>query len=306
MKNIFLILSAAIVCIALNSNRIFAQQQTDKEIIKSASLDIKDKDYELAFNKIVTVADAGKKKPQAILKKSYPNVILDNTTKANNIKVIDKEDDKTKIQKLEQIVSFFKDNIRVDSLFKKTADPDLYKSLSKKKKIDNALESFTTKLNNIRKKIELKEAASKPKDTLVLKDTVKTTQMDTAKVSKDNIVVESAKQDNVTGNSTSTQQSTSMTSSNSNTNATSNNATSNSGSVGAKYFIIAGSFKSQQEAQSATDALKAKGYASEVVGQNAYGNYRICYNSFKDKAEATKELEHIRTSVQADAWLLEK
>lgn len=74
----------------------------------------------------------------------------------------------------------------------------------------------------------------------------------------------------------------------------------------AKFFIISGSFKTEAEANTGVKALVAKGFKNaSVVGKAPNGYYRICYNSFVTKADAIKELETIKKTVNTSAWLFE-
>lgn len=274
----------ALLCSSFNQ----LSAQSDKEIIKAANLDIKDKDYELAFKKIITVSKPDQKKPQEILKKTYPYVIAGNLTKANAIKISEKDDDLVKIEKLGQIISYLQDNCIVDSLFKKTAQPALYKSLSKKKKNESTLATFKAKLKTINEARIKQEQLKFTVDSLRADSIAKAIQAaDTLKK-----VVTSASDSTTSKNITSA--------------TTPANGENTAVSGDKKYYIIAGSYKTQGEAQVAVSKLKASGYASEIVGANAYGNLRICYSGFNDKTEALKELEKIKGKVQADAWLLEK
>jgi len=274
----------ALLCLSFDQ----LSAQSDKEIIKAANLDIKNKDYELAFKKIITVSKPEQKKPQDILEKTYPYVIAGNFTKANAIKLSEKDNDQVTIEKLGQIISYLQDNCTVDSLFKKAAEPALYKSLSKKKKNESTLATFKARLKTINeariKQEQLKFTADSLRADSIAKaiqaaDTLKKTATSTS---------DSAISKNITSSTTLV------------------NGENTAVSGDKKYYIIAGSYKTQVEAQAAVSKLKASGYASEIVGANAYGNLRICYSGFNDKTEALKELEKIKGNVQVDAWLLEK
>lgn len=73
-----------------------------------------------------------------------------------------------------------------------------------------------------------------------------------------------------------------------------------------KFFVIAGSFKTETEAQAAVNALIAVGYAnSVVVGKSDAGNWRIAYSGYKTKDEATADLPKWK-QVNASAWVFEK
>lgn len=245
----------------------------------------------MAFKKIVTVSKPTQKKPQDILKKTYPLVLAGNLKKANAIKIAEKDNDQAKIEKLEKIIEYLKDNCTVDSLFKKTAEPALYKSLSKNKKNESTLAAYNAKLKIITDAIAKQEKLKITADSLHADSIAKVafradSLQRVANAVKDSLM--SAKTSSIKPASSE------------------GNNKANAVSGDKKYYIIAGSFKTQEEALAAVSKLKASGYASEIVGTNAYGNLRICYSGFNDKTEALNELEKIKGKVQADAWLLEK
>ncbi len=73
-----------------------------------------------------------------------------------------------------------------------------------------------------------------------------------------------------------------------------------------KFFIIAGSYKTTQEANAAVNELKAKGFInSQVVDKNSAGSWRICYNSYTTKEDALKDLTRIQLSNKT-AWIYTK
>ena len=73
-----------------------------------------------------------------------------------------------------------------------------------------------------------------------------------------------------------------------------------------KFFIIAGSYNSETEANDAVAKLKTSGYPiAEVVGQASKGKWRVAYAGFKTKEEADKELSKIKQKISS-AWLFEK
>lgn len=284
MKKILLFLGLAMALIVLSAGTLRAQ--SDKEIIKAANIDVKDKDYDLAFQKIITVSKPENKKVQEILKETYPNLIADYLSKATAVKINDKDSLMVKYEKLEQIIGFLNEAVVTDSLFKKMAKPDLYKSLSKKKKIESTLTTYN-------KKLKVVNGILAKQDTLgVAGDTAKTE------------VTNNVQHTDTTSNTNDVN--TSPVTNNTNVSTTTTIATTNINTDEKKYYIIAGSYKSETDAQNAVNSLKALGYASEIVGQNAYGNYRISYSNFSNKDDAQKELEKIKNSVQADAWIFEK
>jgi cell division septation protein DedD len=272
--------------------------QSDKDIIKEANADIKNKAYDLAFQKIITVSQPEKKKAQEVLKSCYPNLIADYLSKASAIKLSDKDSLNVKREKLEQIISYLNDGLIADSILKKLAEPGMYKSVSKKKKIESTMKNTTSKLKTIIDIIAKKEQEAKANDTLA-KDTVQQTQLQPQTQTQ----IQSQTQTPADNNNFN--QPVNNTQVNANTSETvANTSTTPSGDK--KYFIIAGSYKTEADAQVAVNNLKDMGYSSsEIVGQNAYGSFRICYSSFVSKDQATSELEKIR-QIQTDAWILEK
>jgi hypothetical protein len=91
-------------------------------------------------------------------------------------------------------------------------------------------------------------------------------------------------------------------------NAMKNNNTSNINSIIVKnFYIIAGSFPTEQQANDAIADLKSKGFANaELVGKNNYGSYRIAYRSYATSEEATKDLEKIKQTTNPSAWIFKK
>lgn len=73
-----------------------------------------------------------------------------------------------------------------------------------------------------------------------------------------------------------------------------------------RYFIIAGSFEKLANANKLVDQLKQKGYNSEIIGQNKYGYYRVCFEGFADAALAEEQLAVIRREENASAWVFTK
>jgi OOP family OmpA-OmpF porin len=77
--------------------------------------------------------------------------------------------------------------------------------------------------------------------------------------------------------------------------------------TGHNFFIIAGSFPSEEEAENAVKDLKSKGFpGAEIVGKNSYGLLRICYNSYSTKEDALQDLYGIRKNYCPTAWIFER
>lgn len=74
-----------------------------------------------------------------------------------------------------------------------------------------------------------------------------------------------------------------------------------------KFFIIAGSFPTEQKAKEAVAGLRKSGFPdAEVVGKNETGNYRIAYKGYTSNEEALKDLIKIKQSENSSAWILRK
>lgn len=73
------------------------------------------------------------------------------------------------------------------------------------------------------------------------------------------------------------------------------------------FYIIAGSYPSEQQANDAIADLKRKGFTgAEVVGKNSYGSYRIAYKAYDTNAEAAKDITNIKQTINPSAWIFEK
>mgnify|MGYP001302797503 CR=1 FL=1 len=69
----------------------------------------------------------------------------------------------------------------------------------------------------------------------------------------------------------------------------------------ARYYIVAGCFRDEANANLLVESLKEKGYNAEKFG--IIGNlHAVSFASFDDKEMAVKELQHIRETVP-DAWM---
>jgi cell division protein FtsN len=77
-----------------------------------------------------------------------------------------------------------------------------------------------------------------------------------------------------------------------------------------KYFLIAGSFAKEHNANIFKSKLEADGYSSQVIERRGGPNeefYKVSYMSFYDKKEAYAELRNARrTDGREDVWLLIK
>lgn len=91
-----------------------------------------------------------------------------------------------------------------------------------------------------------------------------------------------------------------------NTKAAVNKTASKLKSIGRQYYIIAGSFSKEENANKLIAQLAVKGYSATVADTNKNGMYRVAYAGFLSKADAKKELLAIRQGENAEAWLLRK
>ncbi len=77
-----------------------------------------------------------------------------------------------------------------------------------------------------------------------------------------------------------------------------------------KYFLIAGSFQSRENAEVFKSQLEQQGYQSSIIERRRGPNnefYKVSYMAFHDKKEAYSELRKARnTSEYYNAWLLVK
>jgi hypothetical protein len=93
-----------------------------------------------------------------------------------------------------------------------------------------------------------------------------------------------------------------------NNQTTQNNNTSNTDNIIDKsFYIIAGSYPTEQQANDAIADLKRKGFPDAgVVGKNNYGSYRIAYKGYATNEEASKDLTKIKQTINPSAWIFEK
>lgn len=70
------------------------------------------------------------------------------------------------------------------------------------------------------------------------------------------------------------------------------------------YHIVAGAYRSEENADKKIEQLREKGYSPFKMGTTRYGLHQVLYSSFEDRSEALKNLHEIKRSENADAWLL--
>lgn len=71
-----------------------------------------------------------------------------------------------------------------------------------------------------------------------------------------------------------------------------------------KYHIVAGAFRMEENALTKIEELKAKGFSARSIGANKYGLHQVVYGSYTGKDEAVRQMQHLKKTENADAWLL--
>ncbi|MDR0969686.1 MAG: SPOR domain-containing protein [Lentimicrobiaceae bacterium] len=70
------------------------------------------------------------------------------------------------------------------------------------------------------------------------------------------------------------------------------------------YYIIAGVFSNEENAQRLVKTLKSKGFASEIINKTKTGKWRVAYEGHASQQEADHRLATIRKEEDKNAWLL--
>ncbi|KOS08366.1 sporulation protein [Flavobacterium akiainvivens] len=70
------------------------------------------------------------------------------------------------------------------------------------------------------------------------------------------------------------------------------------------YHIIAGAFKSEENADKAVAELKTKGFKSQRLAPTKYGLYPVTYNSFATRQEANAGMKELHKTTDPGAWVL--
>jgi len=70
-----------------------------------------------------------------------------------------------------------------------------------------------------------------------------------------------------------------------------------------KYYVVAGRFRSQQNAEKYTAELKSKGFNAEYFTTDD-NLYTVSFNSFSSRESAEIEMDRIRKSIEPKAWIL--
>ena len=69
-----------------------------------------------------------------------------------------------------------------------------------------------------------------------------------------------------------------------------------------KYFVVAGAFSVEDNANRKTESLKQAGYNALIAGQNANGLFIVAYEGFSDMQNAKEKLAEIREQ-NSSAWI---
>jgi nucleoid DNA-binding protein len=69
-----------------------------------------------------------------------------------------------------------------------------------------------------------------------------------------------------------------------------------------KYYLVAGSFKTQKYAEKFVEKLKSEGYSAEVFMER-HGFYRVSYNSYVDRQQAFNEYRRMKNQ-NIQVWVL--
>lgn len=71
-----------------------------------------------------------------------------------------------------------------------------------------------------------------------------------------------------------------------------------------KYYVVAGAFRVEANADKKVGLLIKQGYDAQLIGVNKYGLHQVSYAGFADKYEALDYLRKIKRTVTREAWLL--
>lgn len=72
------------------------------------------------------------------------------------------------------------------------------------------------------------------------------------------------------------------------------------------YHIVAGAFREKENASKKTQQLRTLGFPAREIGKNQYGLHQVIYASYQNRSEALKALKTIQTTKEEGAWLLVK
>ena len=87
----------------------------------------------------------------------------------------------------------------------------------------------------------------------------------------------------------------------------SNAASTGSSPTGERYYsVIAGSFRSLENANKKVAALKAEGYDAALANQSPSGLYRVAFGRLPSKRKAMNLLSFVKYAQEEEAWYLEE
>lgn len=72
------------------------------------------------------------------------------------------------------------------------------------------------------------------------------------------------------------------------------------------YHIVAGAFRSAENAETARQQLISKGFKATTLDRNKYGLYPVLYGSFATHEEAQDSMRTIHKTINREAWILIK
>jgi cell division septation protein DedD len=73
--------------------------------------------------------------------------------------------------------------------------------------------------------------------------------------------------------------------------------------VGKKYYVVAGCFRSQLNAEKYVAELRDKGFSAELFGTHD-NLYAVSFSSFSSRSQALDEMNRIRETTEPKAWIL--
>lgn len=73
-----------------------------------------------------------------------------------------------------------------------------------------------------------------------------------------------------------------------------------------KYHLVAGAFRSKENAEIKLKELKKGDFHPAYIGENKYGLHQVVYDSFEKRRDAINALHKIRQDQNSSAWLLVK
>ncbi len=72
------------------------------------------------------------------------------------------------------------------------------------------------------------------------------------------------------------------------------------------YHVVAGAYRSEENAATAVEQLTAKGYKAKSIEKNKFGLHPVIYGSYATHEEAQEVLNKVRLNDNDEAWLLIK